>query len=560
MKYNYRQRLHDLNITLSQTGRQTCPKCSATRKNKDEKCLSVTFKSDAIYYKCHNSCGFTGIVNYSDKDFVISNKVYQKPKEPTQSEKNLDKLVRYFDKRCISRKTLLTYGVSINENNEMIFKYYKNGTLVNIKTRKNLGDGKKQFMQSKDSEKTFFGMDLIPMQAREVIIVEGEIDVLSYAEVGLYAISIPQGGSDTKLECIDNCYDFLDSFDNYIIAVDSDDIGKKLQSNLINRLGKHKCKTIDFELFDVKDANELLVQNRDDLKESIFYAKSVPMPTIETIDDIENNLINIYRHGYDSGLSTGWESLDNKFTIRKGYLMIVTGVPTRGKSFFVDNLLYNMTKNYNWKHFICSFENRLEEHLIRYMQFHTELNFSQTFKPFMKEKDVLESINYFRDKIYRVKLDNSYSMDDILENAEYAVKRYGVDSVVIDPYNKMKNIYDGREDKYIDSILSEIQVFARRNNVLAVFIAHPTKMYKSKDDDGIPNMYSISGGASWYNMADYGIVIHRNKDKKTLSKTTQIIVEKVKDFHLGDPSGGVVEMDYNYKTHKLEEKINDIWQ
>ena len=49
--------------------------------------------------------------------------------------------------------------------------------------------------------------------------------------------------------------------------------------------------------------------------------------------------------------------------------------------------------------------------------------------------------------------------------------------------------------------------------ILIVFIAHPKKLGK---DEKIPTMYSISGSSDWYNMADYGIVIHRDANKQPI--------------------------------------------
>src|SRR5687768_4746869 len=40
-------------------GKQLCPECSHTRRNKRERCLSVTAKDGGFVWFCHN-CNFTG--------------------------------------------------------------------------------------------------------------------------------------------------------------------------------------------------------------------------------------------------------------------------------------------------------------------------------------------------------------------------------------------------------------------------------------------------------------------------------------------------------------------
>src|SRR3546814_10685228 len=43
-------------------GKQICPQCSHTRKNKRDPCLSVTTVSGGFLWNCHNpGCGFKGV-------------------------------------------------------------------------------------------------------------------------------------------------------------------------------------------------------------------------------------------------------------------------------------------------------------------------------------------------------------------------------------------------------------------------------------------------------------------------------------------------------------------
>lgn len=42
--------------------KQTCPKCSPTRKHKHDKCLSVKNEGTQILYNCHH-CDFKGVIS-----------------------------------------------------------------------------------------------------------------------------------------------------------------------------------------------------------------------------------------------------------------------------------------------------------------------------------------------------------------------------------------------------------------------------------------------------------------------------------------------------------------
>lgn len=70
-------------------------------------------------------------------------------------------------------------------------------------------------------------------------------------------------------------------------------------------------------------------------------------------------------------------------------------------------------------------------------------------------------------------------------------------------------------------------------------MAHPTKVKKDNGNNGIPTMYDINGSANFYNKADFGIIVHRDREKGN----TLIRVEKVKFRHLGQ--GGECRFKFN---------------
>lgn len=538
----YRDKLQNLGITLTKTGKQTCPQCSHTRKNKTDPCLSVTYTDTAVLYKCHN-CGWSGVVYYRDK--FESKKNYKRPEVPKVKE-NLDQLYNYFIKRGISPDIVKKYDLSLSPKNEIIFPYYKYGELVNLKYRTNLGNGKKTFRQEQNSEKTLFGMDLIPKDEKTLIWVEGEIDVLSFAQQGIYSVSIPQGASENKLECIENCFEFIEKFETHIIAVDNDVPGDNLKLNLLNRLGREKCKLVNWKQY--KDANEALLEGCK-LNEFIDNAEDIAPEGIISFSDCFDE---IYKYNFEKDINfyeTPWKSLNNIIKLRTGHLMIVTGYPSRGKSTFIDNLLMYLSKKYDLRHIIASFEATNAKHFNSLIEMYNEVPIYKIIQDNINGGIFGEGYEFISEHFYRFDINKQWSVEEICERVELAVRKYGVKVLVIDPYNRLKNDYKDREDKYIGDILSKLQMLAKKLDMLIIFAAHP----KKPDGEKIPNMYSISGSADWYNMADYGIVVHRdrNSDGK-LSNIPTIAVQKVKDFSLGNPSGGVINLYYNTNKRILE--------
>lgn len=116
----------------------TCPKCSATRKKKTDKCLGVNL-SESVW-NC-NHCGWKGRL---PKEIFIEEKIYVKPVWKNKT-KLPDEVVKYFEDRGITQKTLEEWKITASmewmpqsgkEEKTINFNYFdENDELTNIKYR-----------------------------------------------------------------------------------------------------------------------------------------------------------------------------------------------------------------------------------------------------------------------------------------------------------------------------------------------------------------------------------------------------------------------------------------
>ena len=264
----------------------------------------------------------------------------------------------------------------------------------------------------------------------------------------------------------------------------------------------------------------------------------------------------IYRQNYetdDSYYLTEWQAFNRLVKIRTGYIMVVSGYPSRGKSTFVDNLLVNLSKKYDMKHLIASFETDNATHYNTLAEMYAQKTAYE-----LKKQDELFKTNFDFVENHFIKLDNKrqWTIDDICKRAEYAKEKYGIKTLVIDPYNKLKRDFRDREDLFVGRILSQLCSLAKRLDILVIFVAHP----KKPDDEIMPNMYSISGSSDWYNMTDYGIIVHRSIDPETkkLDNMPKISVQKVKNFFLGNPAGGEIQLIYSKDKRVLKDNLEEL--
>ena len=202
------------------------------------------------------------------------------------------------------------------------------------------------------------------------------------------------------------------------------------------------------------------------------------------------------------------------------------------------------------KHLIASFETDNATHYNTLAEMYAQKTAYE-----LKKQDELFKANFDFVEGHFIKLDNKrqWTIDDICKRAEYAKEKYGIKTLVIDPYNKLKRDFRDREDLFVGRILSQLCSLAKRLDILVIFVAHP----KKPDDEIMPNMYSISGSSDWYNMTDYGIIVHRSIDPETkkLDNMPKISVQKVKNFFLGNPAGGEIQLIYSKDKRVLKDNL-----
>jgi twinkle protein len=537
-----------------------CPRCSETRKHKNDPCLSVNIDTGA--YNCHNpGCGFFGCVaTISSPD----KKTYVRPAWSNLTALS-DGLVKYWSARGISQQTLIRMKITEGSEympqsgkpmNTVQFNYFRNGELVNVKYR----TGNKHFKMFKDGELIFYNLDGIRGSER-AIVVEGEPDCLSFIESGIDAVvSVPNGASkgSQKLEYLDNCWTDFEDKKKIFIATDNDDAGRSLRDELVRRLGDERCYLIDFG--DCKDANEYMVKHgKFDLANLIETAKPVPLEGVFTGDQMFAELSDLYAKGLPPGEKIGIPEFDELLTFTHGQLTVITGIPNHGKSDFLDQIISLLSVLVEWRFGIFSPENWP---LVLHMSKLSEKLIGKRFgigQSRMSPNEMKDAAEFIDDHFFWIRsADENDTLDDILLRGRKLVTKYGINALVIDPWNTIEHsIPKGMQGTdYVGSQLAKITTFAKRYMVHVFLVAHPTKMQKDKHTGmyEIPTLYNISGSGNFFNKADNGICVYRDFEKKK----TIILVQKVRFKHLGQV--GYIDMEYNpaNSRYNVQHSIPDL--
>ena len=510
----------------------TCPKCSHTRKKKSDKCLGIDLTNQR--WNC-NHCGWKGRLQV---EVFIEQKIYSKPVWKNKTDLS-QKAVKWFEARGINQQSLIDWKVTEGmewmpqtqkEENTLQFNYFDDkNEYTNTKYR----DGKKNFKLFKDAKLIFYGLNTFKFDDR-AFICEGEIDCISLWQSGFKnVLSVPNGANvkSNNLEYFDRVADNFFLSPEILLCFDNDNPGRRLRDEFADRLGRERCKYVEFK--DCKDANDCLQKyGLQGIIESIQDAKEFPLEGVFTIEHMEDEIRDMYDNGLEKGVTIGHQKFDRHLSFVKGYITTVTGIPGHGKSEFVDEICLRLHLKYKWKTAFYSPENKPTRlHFSKMARRLIGKSWDKGFHNHMSWLDVQMCMASLNNNIWFIKPEKDFTIDTILSHAKQLKQRHGLDSFVIDAWNKLEHKYTINETKYIGESLDKIANFCEQNALHCFLVVHPTKMPKDKQTGKyeVPTLYNCSGSSNFANKSDNGLSIYRDAENNTF-----VYIQKVKFSHWGE--------------------------
>lgn len=544
-----------------------CPKCSPTRKKSHDRCLSVNIEKGT--WICHHPhCGWKDSLKGGGDALSYGAPLSHMPKEytppralPSVSVPDAwEKTVQWFAERKIPKDVLIRNKVTVSnefcqackmERNTILFPYYRQGVHINTKHR----CGKKHFRMEKDAERIFYGLDDLHDNAETIIIVEGEIDKLSVEVAGyLNCLSVPDGAPAPNATSYTTKFSFLEAVEPLfreakavILAVDADKPGDALADELARRIGPEKCSRVIWPE-GLKDANDVLVNaGSEEVARCLRDAIPYPVEGIVDGEDLYWPVVNLYERGPDYGPELGYQLFDKLYRPRTGLVTILTGIPSHGKSRFLDQVMVSLAEKHGWGFGICSPENLpMEDHYRRLISVYNGRPFFGRYDgqgtPRM-DRNELEAGMLWANKHFTFVLPEEPTVESILDRAKTLVFRKGIKGLIIDPWNELDHRRPNgmSETEYISLALSLIRRFARNYVVHVWVVAHPAKPGADFDETQPINLWQISGSANWRNKADFGVSVQR--DLSDEDKPVMVHVLKVRFGETGHLGSGEFTFD-----------------
>lgn len=269
--------------------------------------------------------------------------------------------------------------------------------------------------------------------------------------------------------------------------------------------------------------------------------------TIRTAASLRKRLNVLWATGLKKGDSTGWDCVDEYYTVAPGLVTVVTGWPGSGKSEWVDALMINLLGQ-DWAVLYYSPENLpIELHLSKLVEKAKRQPFGRGPTERLSEGDADTAAADFGDRVAFLDAgEAAYEIGQIVAEAHdhfQALPEGTKRALVIDPWNELTHTLEGgeKETDYIAAALGFVRRWARNNDVHVFIVAHPAKQPREQGKLPVPRPDMIAGSQHWWNKTDQAITVWRDYDAQ--GQDVEIHVQKVRFKHHGRQGRATLKYD-----------------
>jgi hypothetical protein len=257
------------------------------------------------------------------------------------------------------------------------------------------------------------------------------------------------------------------------------------------------------------------------------------------------------------GAYLGFPELHEYYTMSLSGVTDWTGFPQSGKSEILLECLLNTSLYYGWKHLLyvpdIGDKNEILAILIHKI---TGKTFDKRYENsnYISEGEVIKELDWvlhhFR-ILHKTDLKSKitpYQFWDLAVELNNQIEG-GIQTASIDSWKDMKHDFSsfGREDKYLEDVLSYRNSIAETHKIHLHTVIHP-RGGTDKDSNGVrkpPKPDDLKGGSEWWNNGKCMITIHRPENSKN---GVDFIVTKAKPKSVAKQ--GKVQMFFDFKLNK----------
>lgn len=451
---------------------------------------------------------------------------------------------------------------------------YKSRTLPKIFGTHNIG--------VTGSSNGLSGQHLFKTGGKYVLITGGEADKVAAAQM-LHDYQVQRGqgdydrtaivgvhvGEGTLAKVCAAQYEWLDTFEEIIICMDSDEAGDNAMTAALKVLPEGKVKIMKTSM---KDANAMLLAGKQKQFISNFYDAK---PLVETgIKSAAEAALGVREHLLAEKITLPPQMSRLQTAMRGGIrstgaIVNIIGDTSIGKSFFSDTLLHHFIYHSPVVPTVLTIERTGAELMLDLYSYHIEQNLTwfedgQDAVDFLDQPEIIKMcedlhVNEFGEPRFHVIDDRSGDIKELEKQLEKAMKQNGSRLFILDILTDVIRSLPLAEQE--NHMLFQKQM--KKEGAIFINILHTRKPSSDgskgkKEDEDESNFrrvdeYDILGSGTIPQSADINIVLNRNKMAKDMiiKNTTYVDMPKCRG---GATGSDICELLYDPETRKQYDK------
>lgn len=513
--------------------------------------------SDAltVYDDGHSYCFSCGQYHKNNRDdpFEYSRKK-QMPVKETRYPKSLilkeELSLSNIKERGLARETCEKYGYYVTSSASVHIAEYRDvsGKIVGQKIRR-VAD--KAFSINGTITDSLYGMHLFD-NGKKLIITEGEIDCLSYAQVidcKYPVVSIPNGANNAKRVLLKNL-DYLSRFDEIVLMFDMDEQGIKAAKECAEALSREKVYIATLPL---KDANEMLMAGRvAELKNAIWNAHKYAPDGVVTVDDLMDEILKPIQ----KGINWCFKQL-TELTYGRHYGAVYgfgAGTGAGKTDFFTQQMAYDLV-DLGLPIGVFSFEQTPSETVKRIASkvAHKRLYLSTDGDD---NDEIIRYIKTFQDKLYLYDSYGTTEWGKVESTIRYLHGSCGVNIFYIDNLTFLSET--GNEKDSLEDMMKRVSMLATNLQIIVMFVSHlTTKAGGQSHEEGAPISGRDFKGSRTIEQLAHGLyALERNQQHPDPYERNTTTIRILKDRLSGDAVGETIRVLYDRETGTMRERSN----
>lgn len=457
--------------------------------------------------------------------------------------------------RGITQKVAEKYGVRTScseKTGEIDTHYYpihsKDGNLVGYKVRDVATKGFHSIGDAKNM--CLFGSNIAGDSGKLLIITEGELDALAASQLfhqsgkNFRVVSLPAGAN---IRAIKDNLEWIDNFDNVVLAYDQDEPGRKCAKETAEILTPGKCKVMSFS---EKDPCDMLLNKKGNEWYAAFKKASVHKPDgIVSIEDIYEEAIK----QPERGLDWPWPKLSAVTYGRRRKELYGFGAGSgSGKTEAFKEIIQHTIKEDNLPVGLLFLEEnpattaKIIAGKMVGKRFHVpDGNYTK--------KDLRDGIESLKDKVFLYDHFGQKEWEAIKSKIRYMVISLGIKDIFLDHLTALVADEDDVNGA-LGKIMADMASMTQELDFTLYFISHlATPHGTPHEEGGRVTASQFRGSRTIMFWSHFLFGMERNQQADDINERNTVNFRCLKDRYTGLATGTTFKLEYDHETGRLLE-------